>query len=73
MWLTVLCPLPVSDLVVLVIDAEPLPQVPEHHGTVFFELKATGQVFSEGEVEKKNKTKQNNEHRGSLMSNEEVG
>lgn len=72
MWLTVLCPLPVSDLVVLVIDAEPLPQVPEHHGTVFFELKATGQVFSEGEVGKK-KQKQNNEHRGSLMSIEEVG
>lgn len=38
---------PVSDLVVLVVDAEPLPQVSEHHGTVLFELKATRQVFSE--------------------------
>lgn len=35
-----------TDLVVLVIDAEPLPQVSEHHGTVFFEFKATRQVFS---------------------------
>lgn len=34
-------------LVVLVVDAEPLPQVSEHHGTVLFELKATRQVFSE--------------------------
>lgn len=34
-------------LVVLVVNAEPLPQVSEHHGTVLFELKATRQVFSE--------------------------
>lgn len=33
-------------LIVLVIDAKALPQVPEHHGTVLFELKATRQVFS---------------------------
>lgn len=38
-------------LVVLVVDAEPLPQVSEHHGTVLFELKATRQVFSENNRE----------------------
>lgn len=36
-----------AHLVVLVIDAEPLPQVSEHHGTVLFKLKATRQVFSD--------------------------
>ena len=36
-----------AHLIVLVVDAEPLPQVPEHHGTVLFELKAAGQVFSD--------------------------
>lgn len=36
-----------THLVVLVIDAEPLPQVSEHHGTVLFKLKATRQVFSD--------------------------
>ena len=40
--------LQVSHLVVLVVDAEPLPQVSEHHGTVLFELKSTRQVFSDG-------------------------
>ena len=37
-----------SDLVVLVVDAEPLSQVSEHHGTVLFELEAAGKVFSGG-------------------------
>lgn len=35
-------------LVILVIDAEPLPQVAEHHRAVLFEFKAAGQVLSEG-------------------------
>lgn len=47
-----------SHLVVLVVDAEPLPQVSEHHGTVFFELKATRQVFSEGEERRRVSTQQ---------------
>lgn len=52
-------------LVVLVVDAEPLPQVPEHHGTVLFELKATRQVFSEGEETHSQNTK--HELRDSLL------
>lgn len=35
-----------SDLVVLVINAEPLSQVSEHHGAVLFKLKAARQVLS---------------------------
>lgn len=32
-------------LVILVIDAKPLPEVSEHHGAVFLELEAAGEVF----------------------------
>lgn len=55
-------------LVVLVVDAEPLPQVSEHHGTVFFELKATRQVFSDGEETESHSQK----HTEVVSENEEV-